>query len=315
MIHFLEKPMRFAHAFRPLAAALVLAALLPAHASAVGEKGFAFLKLGVGARAMGMGGAYVAEAADPYAVYWNPAGLAGLGGTQITFMHNEWIQDFRQDFAAVATPAFRGGRGGLALGLSTFYSSEFEQRDDTGLLTGHFGFNDILASGSAAFPLAEGLSAGVSAKYIREMIDQMDATSVAFDAGALYRIPRTSLSVAGALQNVGTNATFITESFGLPTTVRVGAAYGIGVPAWGSQARLTAEFHNASGEGSRTQFGGEFLYHKVVALRAGLKLGYDEEKVAFGLGLNRDRFSFDYALVPLTSDLGTTHFFSLTARL
>src|SRR5512139_3372456 len=87
--------------------ALVLGAVLPARALAVGEAGFAFLKVGVGARAMGMGSAYVAEAGDPTAVYWNPAGLGGLDRTQITFMHSEWIQDFRQDFAAVAAPAFK----------------------------------------------------------------------------------------------------------------------------------------------------------------------------------------------------------------
>jgi hypothetical protein len=315
MIHFQEKPMRFAHALRPIAVALVLAALIPAHASAVGENGFAFLKLGVGARAMGMGGAYVAEVNDPTAVYWNPAGLAALQTTQITFMHNEWIQDFRQDFACVATPAFRNRGGGLALGLSTFYSSEFEKRTDTGLLIGHFGFNDILATGSAAFPLARGLTGGLSAKYVREMIDQESASSIAGDLGVRYQLPRTAVTLAGALQNVGTKATFITESFKLPTTVRMGAAYALGIPAWNGQTHLSAEYRHASGDGSRVQVGGEFVYRQVAALRAGLKLGYDEEKLSFGLGLNRDRFSFDYAIVPLSSDLGTTHFFSLTARL
>ncbi len=307
--------MRFAHVLPPLAAALVLAALVPAHASAVGERGFAFLKLGVGARAMGMGGAYVAEVNDPTAVYWNPAGLAGLTGTQITFMHNEWIQDFRQDFACVATPAFGKREGGLALGLSTFYSSEFEKRNDTGLLIGHFGFNDILATGSAAIPLAEGLSAGLSAKYVREMIDQENASSIALDAGARYRFPRAALTLAGALQNVGTRATFVSESFGLPTTVRLGAAYAFGIPAWSGQTHWSAEYRKSSGEDSRMQLGGEYVYRQAVALRAGFKMGYDEEKVSFGLGVTRDRFSFDYAIVPLSSDLGTTHFFSLTARI
>jgi len=34
-----------------------------------------FLEIGVGARAIGMGGAFVATANDVSALYWNPAGI------------------------------------------------------------------------------------------------------------------------------------------------------------------------------------------------------------------------------------------------
>jgi hypothetical protein len=199
--------------------------------------------------------------------------------------------------------------------VATFYSDELERRSDTGVLLGHFGFNDIVASGSVAFPLTPGVVGGVSAKYVREMIDQEDASATALDAGLRLVVPRTRLALAGAVQNLGTKAKFETESFGLPSTVRVGAAYGFGLPSMGSDVRLTSEVRKVSGDDSHLQLGGEFLYHGTAALRAGYKMGYDEESVSFGLGLRRDRFAFDYALVPLSADLGTTHFFSLTAHL
>ena len=41
----------------------------------VGTTAAQFIKLGVGARAIGMGGTFVAEASDLSALYWNPAGL------------------------------------------------------------------------------------------------------------------------------------------------------------------------------------------------------------------------------------------------
>ena len=99
-----------------LSLALLALSLAPrsAHAAS-GEAGFAFLKLGVGARPMGMGSAYVALATDPTAIYWNPAGLGGVEGAQVTVMHNEWIQDFRQEFAAVSRSF---GAGTLGLGVS-----------------------------------------------------------------------------------------------------------------------------------------------------------------------------------------------------
>jgi hypothetical protein len=38
--------------------------------------GFTFMRIGVGARPVGMGGAYTAVADDANALFWNPAGLA-----------------------------------------------------------------------------------------------------------------------------------------------------------------------------------------------------------------------------------------------
>jgi hypothetical protein len=48
-----------------------------------------FLTTGFGARALGMGGAFVSIADDASAVYWNPAGLVQLKQSQILVMHSE----------------------------------------------------------------------------------------------------------------------------------------------------------------------------------------------------------------------------------
>ena len=46
----------------------------------VGTTSAQFLKLGVGARAIALGGSFVAEASDLSALYWNPAGPTGFLG-------------------------------------------------------------------------------------------------------------------------------------------------------------------------------------------------------------------------------------------
>ncbi len=48
-----------------------------------------FLATGFGARALGMGGAFVSIADDASAVYWNPAGLVQLEQSQVLVMHSE----------------------------------------------------------------------------------------------------------------------------------------------------------------------------------------------------------------------------------
>ena len=300
--------------FRILVLALAASALAPVSArAAVGEAGFSFLKIGVGARPIGMGSAYVALAGDPTAIYWNPAGLASTEGAQVIAMHNEWILDFKQEFAAVSRTV---GSGALGLGLIGFYAGDqLEKRDDVGTLIGHYGFNDLAATLSYARRVRGHASLGGSVKFIREMIDQEDASAVAFDLGGQLAVGTSGLSLGAALQNLGGNAKFEDVSFPLPRTFRAGAAVSRPITALHGNGTLSAEVRSVRGNDSNVHLGGEFEYKQRLALRAGVKTGYDDENVTFGLGLMRSRLRFDYALVPHSSDLGTTHFFSLAARL
>lgn len=299
--------------FGALVLSLTLSALFARDAgAAAGETGFAFLKLGVGARPMGMGSAYVALADDPTATYWNPAGLASVTGTQVTAMHNEWIQDFRQEFAAVGTKL---GPGVVGFSFAGFYTSELEERDNTGVLRGHFGFNDVAMTGAYGLNVTKGLDLGFAARYLREMIDVEDASTFIFDFGGKYRVAETGLTLGAAAQNLGGDPTLVTEKIPLPTTVRAGAAFARPMASLHGKGTLTAEVRKARADDARFHLGGEFEYKERLALRVGGKFGYDEEDVSFGLGLTQSRIRFDYALVPLSSDLGTTHFFSLSARL
>jgi hypothetical protein len=316
-----EIPMRSAPCFTPrrVAAWIVLALLIAgpfaagSARAAVGEAGFAFLKIGVGARAMGLGSAFVAVADDPTALHWNPAGLAaGRNGITLTAMHNEWIEDFRQEFVAVSGPV---GPGALGASFTGFYTSELERRDETGVLTGHFGFNDIAANVGYGLTVATGLDAGASVRYIREMIADEDATSIAFDLGGRYTLRDTGLSLGAAVQNLGGDATFVSEGFPLPRTVRAGAAYRRAIPSAQGTVLLSTEYRSARGEDSRFHVGGEFAYREWLALRAGMKFGYDEQDVSFGLGLARGPIHFDYAILPVGANLGTSHFFSVSANL
>src|SRR3989304_4818753 len=64
-----------------------------------------FMAIGVGGRALGMGGAFTAVANDVTAGYYNPAGLANLNYPQISLMHSEQFGDLvNYDYGAVAIP-------------------------------------------------------------------------------------------------------------------------------------------------------------------------------------------------------------------
>ena len=69
----------------------------------VGTTAGQFLKIGPGARALAMGGAYVGVSDDIYAVYYNPAGVAiNKGNGQAAFNHTQWLADVSYDFAAAS---------------------------------------------------------------------------------------------------------------------------------------------------------------------------------------------------------------------
>src|SRR5262245_57375127 len=71
------------------AGSLVWMLVVPMTAGAGDKYAGEFLHVGAGARAIGMGGAFIAIADDASAAYWNPAGLPFLGKHEILYQHSE----------------------------------------------------------------------------------------------------------------------------------------------------------------------------------------------------------------------------------
>ncbi|MFQ5585057.1 MAG: hypothetical protein ACE5GL_11530, partial [Calditrichia bacterium] len=66
-----------------------------------GKTGLAFLKVGIGARAAGMGEAFSAVVDDALGTYWNPAALASARGSNASLVYNSWLLDIRSEFGAL----------------------------------------------------------------------------------------------------------------------------------------------------------------------------------------------------------------------
>ncbi len=95
-------------------AAVLLAA--PAHATKYAGE---FLKIPVGPRAIGMGGAFTAVADDATAPYWNPAGMVYLPYREVIFQHSEKFGSLaNHDYGTVVFPLGGASGHGQALGVS-----------------------------------------------------------------------------------------------------------------------------------------------------------------------------------------------------
>jgi hypothetical protein len=277
-----------------------------------GATGLAFLKLGAGARAIGMGDAYVALGGDASSVYWNPAGAVAVPNIDVILMHSEWFEGIRYEFAGGVQS---DGRQAFGIGLMGLYTDDIEEREDDPLADpiGTFRVFDFSVTGTYALRLTEQFDVGGSVKYLNETIDEESAGGFAVDVGGLYRVPALpGLSAGIAVQNLGPQMKFNEDGFDLPALIRAGAALDVPVENLNGQLVLVGDALVPISDGDvKIHAGLEFEYARILALRFGYRTGWDNQNVSYGVGAKVRNFRLDYAYVPFYSDLGATHRISL----
>ena len=278
-----------------------------------GTRAMTFLKIGVGAKAIGMGESQVAEANDLYASYWNPAGLSKIHRPQFGLMHNEWFEGINHEFLGFVQPI--GGAG--VIGGSVIYMSfgEIQGRDVNGKETQVFRPYDLALILSYARRIGSSMAFGANAKWVREEIDTESAQALAFDVGGLYALSNHPLSFGFNLQHLGTQAKYIEDSFSLPFNIKVGGAYKLPEDNF----TIVADVNRPSDNNITTGLGVAVAVSELLHLRAGYKYrvgGNDlgtASGITGGVGFRIESFHIDYAFVSF-GRLGPTHRFSLISN-
>ncbi len=278
-----------------------------------GKTGLAFLKVGVDARAVGMGEAYVAVTGDASATYWNPAGMLNGAYSNVLFNHNQWFQGIRGEFGAIS---FVREKSAWGIHLRSFNISDIEVRDrPTTRPLEETSAHYLSAGVSYARRMSEKFNVGITVKYLYEKIFVESAHGWAVDAGITYRPGIKGLQVGAAIQHLGRMNQLAQERTPLPALLRAGAAYLLPFGSENMRARLAGDLVYPFAEGARFHLGTELVFLKQLSVRVGGMFGYDSHMVNFGAGIVRSSFRLDYALVPFSQDLGVTHRFSVAFRL
>jgi len=310
-------------AFRHASFVLLILAPLPAFAA---ESGFAFLRVPVSARSVGMGESGVALLNGADAFFLNPAGLAAPGGdatspaqwkiaSEAAVTHHEAFSVFHQD-AGVLNLA--RGREALAIQFQTFYSGDVEQRDEVGNLLGDFGLVDLALQLGYARLVSSDVRVGGTVGYVKERIANSTASTWAVSAGGDWSpVSLPGLHVGASVRQLGGNSHFDVDGaegapVSLPVTVQGGFAY---TSHPGSSARwaVATDVRKAADE-DWTEHAGVEVGWSALALRAGGRFGTDVGHFTAGLGVNSGRFTFDYAFLPSGEDLGDSHRLELRIR-
>ncbi len=305
---------------------LVLAFL--AGGADAGSVSGSFSETGSGARALGMGDAFVALSDDAFAMSSNVAGIANMDRISATFDYSDLygLGLLKQSYFGVVIPTRYGVHGFSYTGLQVEFTPFPQKLSETTL-----GYSYARAFGP--------LSVGTSVKYMDLTSDfaQGTGSGLGLDVGAKYQwTPRLSLGVA--IRNLYASVKYgtgTTET--IPTSWRIGAAYRMS-DRWA----LSAEYGGISGDVfSRFRAGTEYWvmrpaylrralnmdpdsifkeaessrYPFAIALRAGLEKQFTGAKrvlPAVGTTLGMGSVRLDYAYMFGNRELGETNRFSLT---
>jgi long-subunit fatty acid transport protein len=260
----------------------------------------AFLQIGVGARAVGLGESFVAVANDPSAVYWNPAGLASLQRRELAGSHVDWPADIHYDHLTVVLPSRRlGGSIALQFGMLATRIDETTELDPFG--TGRqFSYSDMVVGAAFARRWTDKLLVGAGAKFIREDLGSQVGGPVTrallFDMGSIYYLGLGSIRIATSLTNFGSelrpSGQYVSpysgetrqyDGFDPPLMFRYGVAF---EPVENAKQRVTTslEVDQPADNEQQLKAGVEWSYNRTFALRTGYNFRADELKFSSGAG-------------------------------
>jgi len=289
-----------------------------------GTTGVPFLKIAPGARAVGMGEAFVATADDATALYWNPAALLQVKGNQMTYMHNFWFQNVNYDYIGYVQGLRSSEEEKFGISAIMLHSGEIPRtlEDGSGNYAGTgnaFIAYDLAFTLSYAWKIRKNFNMGTSLKFIRSAIDDVVGYALAADLGFLY-IPTSKLTIGINAQNAVLPVpikyyrgnTPVSASHSLPMNIKIGGAY-----EFNENLILGMDVNIPTDNKINFHIGAEYWYGNF-ALRLGYKTDFIQDidvlsGLSAGLGFRWQNYQIDYAFVPY-GDLGMTHRVSLSLR-
>jgi hypothetical protein len=274
------------------------------------------LEIGIGARAEALGGAFVAIADDPSALYWNPAGIMNIQATSVQLTHNDWLVGTKFNAVDLVIPVNRYSFAvGFHLAMLDYGESPVRtiaRPEGTGET---YTAKDMVAGLYGALGITDRISAGIGLKYFYERIWHTEGFNIAFDLSILYKTQLEGLTLGGAISNFGTEfsldgrdltrimdsdgrrdvyynndqvvVSYKTEKYPLPLIFRFGMAYQLNFDNRNSLI-FSGDLIHPSHNVESMNLGLELKTMNIFFLRAGYQSLFEKDAInglAFGGGL------------------------------
>jgi hypothetical protein len=302
----------------------------------VGAAGAQFLKIGIGARANAMGGAYSAICNDLTSMYWNPAGLADIKTIAANFSYTQWFAGFGLNYGAISLPLgenFTSALYALSFSSDRIKMTTMEKQEGVGSYT----WSDVAVGATLAGYLTDQFSFGFTFKYIQTAFTGLSASGIAFDIGTMYNTGIQGIKLGFSINNLGTEQKFsgvdlqstrrlieqasaspidvqyLSNSYTIPLAFRAGATSDI---INNEEKRLLAEIDFIAMSDVAEQFaiGAEYTWNNLLSIRGGYMIGQDQLGLSGGVGINYIGGGFkgqiDYSINP-TKNFGLVNRLSI----
>lgn len=247
----------------------------------------AFEDMEVGARPLGMGSAFVAIADDANGIYWNPAGIGRITGSQLTAFYSQPFGLKELSFGVVGY-VHRLPWGCFGLGYETFGNRLYEEK------------TYLLSYGQA---LEKRISIGANLRVMRLWIEGYGSdTAFGLDFGLLAKLGK-GLNWGIFTRNLNTPRIGRAKEK-LPQSLTAGLSFR---PVEG--LIIGCDVYKDIRFPSQVRVGQEYRVLPYLTLRMGVVT--NPSRFAAGFGLDLKMFKIDYAFFTHRA-LGASHQTSLT---
>lgn len=302
-------------------------------ASGAGTHLASFLEMEPGARQMGLGGAFTGLADDAMCVFYNPAGLRFLEGSEIHLENTTWPAGITYQHVSYG---FRHSYipGAFALSWAVMQMSPFDEFTEYYDPESDFeiGIDDPVDAGDMAFggsycwSFTNALSVGATIRWYHLGMAEAFCEGMTGDVGVLYDTPFRNLRLGASILNIGPSnrwartegETGFGDEFDMPMTYRAGASMRV-FDVVTHRVVLSADYKRPPTGENKFNFGTEYTFNRgkvFVFGRAGYRMNYDEEGLTLGLGTlfpssAEAEIRLDYSYVDM-GNLDTTHRMAIT---
>lgn len=289
--------------------------LLPVAGQSQTNAGYAgsFLRMGLGARGIGMANTLPAGSQDVYGFFYNPAALPTLESRHFGTTYGFLPLDRSYNYIGFAMPL--PPTAGIGLGWFSTGVDDIQGRDFSGKKIETYSVRQHTYMISFGNRFSKYVSVGALLKIMRNDLQELAATGVGFDIGAVIQ-PHQRIALAVSAQNFNAKFSWNTEDVysqgstvinDFPLIFRIGGQVQVL-----DNLDLYGEYERSDRGAVVFRGAAEYAPMEMVRIRAGVADGH----LRFGGGLEYGFFgpventSMDYAFVPGLVGEGISHYFS-----